>query len=184
MCSHFDTDYSLHGDAGGAAMQLAPGEAWERRQRCRKQLETFRWNPAGNQSRPVELGQQREASLASVGENRGAKRRQRVPKLCDSASKGTTMREPSSCCKRGPRRRTVMAWVRRSYRGPRAWHRHYRVLQEPGRSCRSPSANFGVELPNPKAPRPSVGVGPEGSEDRRTGRVSPSEGNEARRNGR
>jgi hypothetical protein len=27
-------------------------------------LETFRWNPAGNQSRPVELDQQPEASLA------------------------------------------------------------------------------------------------------------------------
>src|SRR5262249_16874039 len=26
--------------------------------------ETFRWNPAGNQSRPAELGQQPEASLA------------------------------------------------------------------------------------------------------------------------
>ena len=32
--------------------------------RCRIHLETFRWNPAGNQARPEELGQQPEASLA------------------------------------------------------------------------------------------------------------------------
>jgi hypothetical protein len=31
---------------------------------CRIHLETFRWNPAGNQARPEELGQQPEASLA------------------------------------------------------------------------------------------------------------------------
>ena len=31
--------------------------------------ETFRWDPAGNQSRPVELGQQPEASLASSASN-------------------------------------------------------------------------------------------------------------------
>jgi hypothetical protein len=31
---------------------------------CRIQLETFRWNHAGNQARPEELGQRPEASLA------------------------------------------------------------------------------------------------------------------------
>jgi Transposase DDE domain group 1 len=39
----------------------APGEAWER---GKPQAETFRWDPAGNQPRPAELGQQPEASLA------------------------------------------------------------------------------------------------------------------------
>jgi hypothetical protein len=33
--------------------------------------ETFRWNPVGNQSHPVELGQQPEASLAWTGSNPG-----------------------------------------------------------------------------------------------------------------
>ena len=32
--------------------------------RIASNLKPFRWNPAGNQSRPVELGQQPEASLA------------------------------------------------------------------------------------------------------------------------
>jgi hypothetical protein len=40
--------------------------------------ETFRWNPAGDQSRLVELGEQPEASLAWGGVIRTAKRRQRV----------------------------------------------------------------------------------------------------------
>ena len=45
--------------------------------------ETFRRNPAGNQSRLVEPGQQPEASLASCGATHGAKRRQRVLMPCD-----------------------------------------------------------------------------------------------------
>jgi hypothetical protein len=39
--------------------------------------ETSRWNPAGNQSRPVESGQQPEASLAWSVARPGTKRRQR-----------------------------------------------------------------------------------------------------------
>jgi len=39
----------------------APGEAWERRMR---RTETFRWDPAGNQSRPERLASHPEASLA------------------------------------------------------------------------------------------------------------------------
>src|SRR5262249_845109 len=46
-------------------------------------LETFGRDPAGNQSCPVEPGQQPEASLASTGVIRTAKRRQRVHQPCD-----------------------------------------------------------------------------------------------------
>ena len=45
-------------------------------------METFRRNPAGNQSRSVEFGQQREASLASSVAMQRAKRRQRVLRPC------------------------------------------------------------------------------------------------------
>jgi hypothetical protein len=54
----------------------------------------FHRNHAGNQARPVELGRQPEASLAWGRETAlqprlhfPARRRQRVPKPCDSASK-------------------------------------------------------------------------------------------------
>src|SRR6266581_3222346 len=41
-------------------------QAWERRKRCNDYtLETFHWNPVGNQSHPVKPSQQPEASLAS-----------------------------------------------------------------------------------------------------------------------
>jgi hypothetical protein len=41
-------------------------KAWERRKRCNEYImETFRWNPVGNQSHPVEPGLQPAASLAT-----------------------------------------------------------------------------------------------------------------------
>src|SRR6266853_6843115 len=63
--------------------------------------ETFRWNPAGNQSRLVEPGPQPEASLAWGGEIRTAKRRQRVLKPCDGAPKLPNRGEPSLYAVRG-----------------------------------------------------------------------------------
>ena len=50
-------------------------------------LKPFRWNPAGNQSRPVEPDQQPEASLAWGRVTSTAKRRQRDQKPCDLAPK-------------------------------------------------------------------------------------------------
>jgi hypothetical protein len=44
-----------HRDKPNLASRLPYGEAT---------AETFRWDPAGNQSRPAELGQRPEASLA------------------------------------------------------------------------------------------------------------------------
>ena len=46
-------------------------------------METFRRNSVGNQSHPVELGRQPEASLAWRFVRAAAKRRQRVLKPCD-----------------------------------------------------------------------------------------------------
>jgi hypothetical protein len=46
-------------------------------------LETFLRNPAGSQSRPVELGQRPEASLAWWRATSTAKRRQRDQTPCD-----------------------------------------------------------------------------------------------------
>src|SRR5690349_11442509 len=44
---------------------LASGKAWERGKRCNDYtLETFRRNPVGSQSHPVERGPQPETSLA------------------------------------------------------------------------------------------------------------------------
>ena len=39
-------------------------ESLGKEDQCRIQRETFRWNPAGNEARPEESGQQPEASLA------------------------------------------------------------------------------------------------------------------------
>jgi hypothetical protein len=51
--------------------------------------ETFRRNPVGNQSHPVELGQQPEASLASAGATRSTKRRQPGRRPCYRAPKSS-----------------------------------------------------------------------------------------------
>jgi hypothetical protein len=54
-----------------------------RERRIISQCETFQRNPAGNQSRPAEPGQQPEASLAWCRATVIAKRRQRDQTLCD-----------------------------------------------------------------------------------------------------
>src|ERR1700677_2408416 len=58
-----------HGALPIKGTRIAPGEAWERGARCKDHLKTFQLNPAGIQSRPAELGQQPEASLASCAGN-------------------------------------------------------------------------------------------------------------------
>src|SRR6185437_10255222 len=55
----------------------------EARKRRKASLETFCRNPAGNQPRPAEPGQQPEASLAWGEATLTAKRRQRDQTLCD-----------------------------------------------------------------------------------------------------
>jgi hypothetical protein len=54
-----------------------------RGRRIISKCETFHWNPAGNQSRPAEPGQQPAASLAWWRVTSTAKRRQRDQTLCD-----------------------------------------------------------------------------------------------------
>ena len=49
--------------------------------------ETFRWNPVGKQSHPVELAGSRKRVLRGPGATPAAKRRQRVPKPCYRAPK-------------------------------------------------------------------------------------------------
>ncbi len=98
--------------------------------------ETFRWNPVGNQSHPVELGRQPEASLAWGPAMVTAKRRQRVPRPCYGASKENVFvgalvviaAGAASACRHG--------LARRSCRGLRTGHQHTRILQEPERSQR------------------------------------------------
>src|SRR5208337_2200730 len=52
-------------DPGWATTQVYPARAKKARERrIVGNLKPFRWNPAGNQSRPVEPDQQPEASLA------------------------------------------------------------------------------------------------------------------------
>lgn len=102
----------------------APGKAWTGRKRCKPSItETLYWNPAGTQSRPTKLGQQSEASLASDGATRQAKRRQRVTRPCDGAPKEPSW-EPTWFIQRkaAPKRRIGLAW--RSHRGRRAGHGH------------------------------------------------------------
>jgi hypothetical protein len=65
---------------------LCTKKAWERGKRCNDYtLETFRRNPVGKQSHPVEPGRQPEASLAWAGVTRTAKRRQPGPRPCYGA---------------------------------------------------------------------------------------------------
>src|SRR5438552_10947313 len=70
--------------AGGVSRQEKLGKGGRD---VRSNSETFRWNPVGNRSHPVELRRQPEASLAWGGAIRTAKRRQRVPRPCYRASK-------------------------------------------------------------------------------------------------
>ena len=112
---------------------LAPRSSGkENHHRC----ETFRWDPAGKQSRPAKPGQQPEASLAWWRATSTAKRRQRVPMPCDRAPKsllaGATVVDTSGGRAEAPQ------WLgaSRSCRGPRTGRRDMRVAREPERPCR------------------------------------------------
>ena len=136
-----------------------------------------------NESRPAELGQQPEASLAWRGVTLTAKRRQRVPMPCDRAPKyslaGALVVDTSG----GRAEHAAMAWRARSCRGPRAGRRDTRGPREPGRPCPSPPT-FRLGRPEHQLP------GAHGPASRAAGSeqgarvVSPSEGNEVRRDGR
>ena len=65
-----------------------------RERRIISKCETFHRNPAGNQSRPAEPGQQPEASLAWGGATLTAKRKQRVPMPCYRAPKYSLQEPP------------------------------------------------------------------------------------------
>src|SRR3954447_6113530 len=117
-----------------------------------------------NESRPAELGQQLEASLAWGGVTLTAKRRQRVPRPCDRASKAFRG-SPRSCQPRGPRRHAAMAWRARSRRGRRTGPRHMRGPWEPGRPVRLHRhvrlGNRTINSPEPTiARRRSLGANP------------------------
>ena len=83
---------SALGTSSCARRSRGPKRACARRslgkeERCKKQLKTFRRNPASHRARPEESGQQPEASLASWQATPRAKRRQRVPELAHPAPK-------------------------------------------------------------------------------------------------
>ena len=54
----------IEADAGKSSVRLRQGKPGKGGCHVVRHTETFRWDPAGNQSRLVELGQQPEASLA------------------------------------------------------------------------------------------------------------------------
>ncbi len=135
----------------------------------RHKRETFCRNPAGNQSRPVELGQQPEASLAWWRVTSTAKRRQPDRTLCDRAPKSSLVGSPRRCSMRGPRQATNSwptqpAWSRR---GQRTWRMITRGPRELGRPCRlHRKAGWRPGLPTPgrsTAPCP----GPSGTNEGR-----------------
>jgi hypothetical protein len=135
-----------------------------------------------NESRPAELSQQPEASLAWWWATSTAKRRQRVPMPCDRAPKsevaGATVVDPSGGRAEAPQ------WLgaSRSYRGPRAGRRDMRVAREPERPGRfHRHLRLGNRNTNSPCPRPCA---PAGGSESGARVVSPSEGNETRRDGR
>ena len=108
-----------------------------------------------------------------------AKRRQRVPMPCDRAPKsslaGATVVDTSGGRAEAPR------WLgaSRSYRGPRAGRRDMRVAREPERPGRfHRHLRLGTRKINSPCPRPCV---PAGGSESGARVVSPSEGNETRR---
>ena len=135
-----------------------------------------------NESRPAEPSQQPEASLAWWRVTSTAKRRQRVPMPCDRAPKsslaGATVVDTSGGRAEAPR------WLGafRSYRGPRTGRRDTRVAREPERPCRF-HRHFRLGNRNTNSPCPRL-CAPAGGSKSGARVVSPSEGNEARRNGR
>ena len=113
-----------------------------------------------NESRPAELSQQPEASLAWWRATSTAKRRQRVPMPCDLAPKselaGATVVDPSGGRAEAPQ------WLgaSRSYRGPRAGRRDMRVAREPERPGRfHRHFRLGTRNTNSPCPRPCVPAG-------------------------
>jgi hypothetical protein len=76
-----------------------------------------------------------------------------------------------------------MAWRPRSYRGPRTGHRDTRVAQEPGRPCHS-HRQFRLGNRNINSPEPTAVRLDRWEQNQALRVVSPSEGNEARRDGR
>ena len=120
--------------------------------------ETFRWNPVGNQSHPVEPGQQPEASLAWSVVRPAAKRRQRrcrtmllspensvagVLVVSDSGDRGDASKWPDAI---GPAGVAGTWWASTG------------VPQEQERPAVSASAVGSSVVPNPKRPghRPCV----------------------------
>ena len=62
-----DVQARICGGPGWVTTQVYPARETNEavgREEDSRSLKPFRWNPAGNQSRPVELDQQPEASLA------------------------------------------------------------------------------------------------------------------------
>jgi hypothetical protein len=145
--------------------------------------ETFHATLRVNESRPAELSQQPEASLAWWRATSTAKRRQRVPMPCDRAPKsllaGATVVDTSGGRAEAPQ------WLgaSRSYRGPRTGRRDTRVAREPERPCRfHRDCRLETRLTNSRL-IPSLVLGWWGRTRDET-MVSPSEGNEVRREGR
>ena len=119
--------------------------------------ETFRWNPVGNQSHPVELASSRKRVL------RGGQRwsLRSVDSECLGPAieprKITCSWEPLSSLQRGPRRRALIGLARRSCRGPRTGHQHSRILREPERSQRlHGNGRMGLPAYQPQARRDRV----------------------------
>src|SRR5215471_2061650 len=79
--------------AGGAARHrggeewLASGKLGKGGRDVRSKPETFRWNPAGNQSRLGSWPSTQKRVLRCLGVTQAAKRRQRVPRPCYRAPK-------------------------------------------------------------------------------------------------
>jgi len=135
-------------------------EVRERGKGCNECIaETFRWNPVGTQSHPVEPGRQPEASLARRPAMAAAKRRQRLLRPCYRAPKLPHRGSPRRTMVRGPRRHTATAWCAWSCRGLRTGHRHTEIPQEPGTPSRLHLDNDWRGAAKTKAPGPRPASG-------------------------
>jgi hypothetical protein len=126
----------VRADGGTNKGGIAPRSSEEE---DRHKRETFCRNPAGNQSRPAEPGQQPEASLARWRVTSTAKRRQPDQTPCYRAPKSSLVGSPRRCPKRGPCRALATPgpnWRARSRRGQRTGRMITRVPRELGRPCR------------------------------------------------
>jgi hypothetical protein len=152
----------------------APGQAWTERKRCRPSIaESLSWNPAGQQSRPTKLGQQSEASLASAGATRAAKRRQRVTRPCDEPRKSRRGSRRGSFSGR-PHRSAEVAW-RGGPTGVGEQGMGTGGSQEPGRPCRF-HTETGAGRPVDQPPGPGEGASEPPGAKRRAQRGSASRG--------